>query len=345
MSLVQLAKTWTKGLLAFVLYYSGVLWILAWRRLHGKAVVLMYHRVLPVAERQRSFSHPGIIVTPETFRKHLEFLQRHFHPIPLAAFISHLESKQPFPKRACLITFDDGWVDNHDYALPLLHERSIPAVVFVATGYVDSDQTFWQEQLGHLLYQVARHRIDKSILQKYGIDLGRAENEKRIRREIAAVVDRYRGEPYDTIAALTSELSEALIGAGHADALTPVDRFMTWAQLTELAASGIAVASHTSSHRYLTRLDQPVIHSELTDSRAELKTQLGLDTMAVAYPGGRYNETARRSALDIGYRVGFTTENAPAGPGDDPLLIPRINVHESACRTVPLFLSRIIGLH
>lgn len=344
MSLVQLAKTWTKGLLAVVLYYSGVLWILAWRRLHGKAVVLMYHRVLPVAETPRSFSHPGIIVTPETFRKHLDFLQRHFHPISLAAFISHLESKQPFPKRACLITFDDGWVDNHDYALPLLHERGIPAVVFVATGYVDSDRTFWQEHLGHLLYQVSRLGVGESILQKYSIDLGSTDDDQRIRRAIAAVVDRYRSESYDSITALTSELSDALMASGHADALTPVDRFMTWAHLTELAVNGIAVASHTCSHRYLTRLDEAVVRTELTASRAALQTQLELDTVAVAYPGGQYNETARRLARETGYRVGFTTENAPAGPQDDPLLIPRINVHESASRTIPLFLCRVIGL-
>lgn len=344
MSLVQLTKAWIKSLLAFVFYYSGVLWILAWRRLQGKAVVLMYHRVLPMVETQRSFSHPGIIVTPETFRKHLDFLQRHFHPISLAAFISYLESKQPFPKRACLITFDDGWVDNHDYALPLLHERGIPAVVFVATGYVNSERTFWQEHLGHLLYQVSLLRVGGSILQKHNIDLGSADDDQRIRDAIAAVIDRYRSKPYDSITALTSDLSQALIASGHADAVTPVDRFMTWAQLTELAANGIALASHTCSHRYLTRLDPAMVHTELTDSRAELKARLGLDTVAIAYPGGRHNVTARRSAREVGYRVGFTTENAPAGSEDDPLLIPRINVHESASRTIPLFLSRVIGL-
>lgn len=127
-------KLLIKQLAARLLYSSGMLWILMRVRLRGRAVVLMYHRVLPEPLFSETFSHPGIIVTPDTFARHLEVLRRYFHPLTLEEFQECIELGHPFPRGACLITFDDGWIDNHEHALPLLRERGIPAVVFTATS-------------------------------------------------------------------------------------------------------------------------------------------------------------------------------------------------------------------
>src|SRR6201999_329515 len=108
---------------AATLYYSGALWLYAAVKLRGKAVVLMYHRVLPSGAD--SFSHAGIVVTPQTFERHMRFFARHFRLLDLAGFRKELDGG--FGPRACLVTFDDGWQDNHRHALPVLRRHRVPA--------------------------------------------------------------------------------------------------------------------------------------------------------------------------------------------------------------------------
>lgn len=340
----SLLKTSLKRSGAAFLYHSGLLWLMARRRLRKKAVVLMYHRVMPENEAQCSFSHPGIVVTPESFARHLDFLKRHFRPLTLSRFRECMESGNGFPPRACLITFDDGWADNHRYALPLLRERGIPAVVFAATDYIGSTRVFWQEELGHLLYETMRNGASTPALEFRGIHFARSTDDGRIREEVAAVVDRYRQEPYENIQSLVSELSDALRANVCEEATRPRDRFMDWSQLSELAENGIDVASHTCSHRILTRLDRTSVRGELSESRRLLEDQLGAPVQALAYPNGDFDRSVEAAAAESGYRLAFTTQPGFVHVHGSPLTLPRVNIHESAGCTTPLFLCRILGL-
>jgi hypothetical protein len=214
MDLARQAKSWVKSATANLLYWTGALSLLLRRRLKGGAIVLMYHRVLPAELASRSFSHPGIVVTPETFARHMDFLKRRFRPLSLDEFQQHMESGSPFPEGACLVTFDDGWVDNHDHALPILHEHGIPAVVFVATDYIDADRPFWQEYLGHLLYQASSRRLGESALRTHDIRLPGPDEDSGLRQAVADTVDRFRSRSYDEINDLINKLANALASAG-----------------------------------------------------------------------------------------------------------------------------------
>jgi peptidoglycan/xylan/chitin deacetylase (PgdA/CDA1 family) len=150
--MVALRRT-LRRLVAAALYYSGALWLYAAVKLRGKAVVLMYHRVLPAGAD--SFSHAGIVVTPETFERHMKFFARHFRLLDLDGFRGELDAG--FGPRACLVTFDDGWQDNHRHALPVLRRHRVPTTIFVATDYIGTGRTFWQERFTRLLYQATRH--------------------------------------------------------------------------------------------------------------------------------------------------------------------------------------------
>lgn len=344
MNLARQAKSWAKSVAADLLFWTGVLSLLARRRLRGHAVVLMYHRVLPAELAARSFSHRGIVVTPETFAKHMDFLERRFRPLSLDEFQHHMESGTPFPERACLVTFDDGWVDNHDYALPILQERGIPAVVFLATDYIDSDRPFWQEYLGHLLYQASAHGLGESVLRSHNIRLPGPEDDASLRQAVADAIDRFRSKSYEDINDLIDKLANALSPAVSDHTASPPDKFMSWQQVRVLSDRGLTVASHSCSHRLLARLDQATVMNEFERSRQALQVRLGLDTCTLAYPGGSYDARVRQSAIDAGFRLGFTTNVGTTRVPSDPMLIPRINIHESATSTIPLFLSRILGI-
>lgn len=123
--------------LAFFLYlYSGyvalrdlVLSLLG----RSRAVVVYYHRV---------GASDVLTKTVEEFRADLAYLKKHYECISLAELSERLVDRRPLRRRAAVITFDDGYRDNHSKAVPLLKEAGLPATFFVATGYIGTVREF-----------------------------------------------------------------------------------------------------------------------------------------------------------------------------------------------------------
>src|SRR5262245_36727151 len=82
--------------------------------LRGRALILMYHRVIPRAEADADGVQPGMFVTPETFDEHLRFFSTHCTVLPLAELLDMWDARRWDDRaRYCAITFDDGWRDNY----------------------------------------------------------------------------------------------------------------------------------------------------------------------------------------------------------------------------------------
>ena len=109
--------------------------------------ILMYHRVCDAA------SDPwGLCVSRAHFNEHMEHLRRHCAVLSLRKLIALLVAGR-LPKRAVVLTFDDGYADNLWNAKPILERFELPATFFVASGYVGQTCEFWWDELGRLLLQ------------------------------------------------------------------------------------------------------------------------------------------------------------------------------------------------
>ncbi len=89
--------------------------------------VLMYHSISP-------WPNP-ITVAPEVFEEHLVAMnEAGWKGIGLDEAADYLAKGWDLPDRRCLITFDDGYLDNHVFAAPLLKQHGHKGVVFAVTG-------------------------------------------------------------------------------------------------------------------------------------------------------------------------------------------------------------------
>ena len=103
--------------------------------------VLMYHKVNDLTP------NPTTVPT-ETFAEQMALLGTlGYQPVSLEAVRDHYLSGAPLPQRAVLITFDDGYRDNLENALPVLRAHGYPAVLFVPIGYLDAGRPLPHEEL------------------------------------------------------------------------------------------------------------------------------------------------------------------------------------------------------
>lgn len=336
-------KSKLRRLIAIALYYTGALWVLARFILRGRVVVLMYHRVLP-SDTSDSFSAAGIRVSPATFELHMRFLKRFFTPLAPQELAQVLTGERPVPRNACAVTFDDGWFDNHQYALPILRRHGVPAIIFVATDYIGTGRCFWQERLTRILFLVWRdHRsgAGAELFRDLDATAITALDELRARDAIRLLVTSLKSRTPEQIESIMSR-GAALLGGAHGNG---DDRFLSWPEVDELARSQtVWIGSHAQSHTPLPRLSAVQAMRELVDSRAQISAHLAQPIDTFAYPNGDHSPQSVLAVRNAGYRLAFTTQSRLAQPGDDPLRIPRVNVHEGGTATPAEFLSRILRL-
>ena len=104
----------------------------------GRLHTLIFHRVLP----QRDPLFPGE-VTAQDFNAICRWLKAWFHVLPMDQAVQQLREGS-LPSRALAISFDDGYADNHEVALPILLQHGLPATFFVATGFLDGGR-MWND--------------------------------------------------------------------------------------------------------------------------------------------------------------------------------------------------------
>lgn len=335
-----------KWLVANLLHWTGVLAL--WRRrLRGKVVVLAYHRLLPADAD--TWSHPGIVVSPATFERQLHLLRRYFHPLSLDAFEDFLYGRTTLSRPACLVTFDDGWIDTYAEAWPALGRVGVPAIVFLATSQVGSDTTFWQERLGALLGHAAKMaRHDAAFTQRLPAVLAscglesltdavlRADRDGII-KGLRAMKSREAFDPagaVETVAALLPEQP----GLG-------LDRFMSWSQARSMLEGGLVTfGAHGHLHAIMTDLSPEDLRRDLETCKETLAREIRRPVSSMSYPNGNWRTEVADQVRQAGFSTAFTMERGFTTAGDDPYSVRRVNIHEDNTRSGAMFLAHVLGV-
>jgi peptidoglycan/xylan/chitin deacetylase (PgdA/CDA1 family) len=338
--MIEFLRRSSRRIIANTLYYTGALWLAASIKFHRKAFVLMYHRVLPAGAD--TFSADSICVRPETFARQMAFLRRHFRLLSIDELAEHLRSGRPLPSRSCVVTFDDGWRDNFEHALPILRGQQVPAVIFVATDYIGSADCFWQERLARLLFNAfkqggaARELVERTVAATNLAESSPSEQ----RRIIRDAVDAMKKLPQSEIQAIEARVKQ---NVGGASPDLGDDRFMDWNQVAALTrGTRVNVGAHGCSHTPLTRMPAERAAHELDEAGKRVAAVVGVPTISIGYPNGNYDDTVVRLTRAAGYQLGFTTDKGLVGEIRDPFKLPRINIHEGASSTMPDFLCSIL---
>ncbi|MEM8987212.1 MAG: polysaccharide deacetylase family protein [Pseudomonadota bacterium] len=309
-----------KSLVKSALLACGAARLYHYARNRRALSVVMFHRILPEDDPRFAGADPAYTATLREFEAALDFFQTYYAPVSLAEVESAAREGTTLPDHPLLITFDDGWRDNVEYAAPVLERRGLPSVLFVATGHIGSDKGFWPEQALAWALTGPESDAEKRRLAGGGQDNPAADRMDFARNIVAA----FAAAPEGPRAVMLDRI------AAHG----PGPRAMADAEdLKRFRAAGGAIAGHGHSHEPLT--DVGDAREDIQACHARLQETMGQQNApAFSFPHGRYTSEILHTVQEAGFGLVFTSDPgmAPVSALAQSAPIPRIEVDFRAWR-------------
>ena len=121
-------------------------------------LVLTYHRI---TERDGNRFYDGVIsATSRSFREQVLWLRQRMRVLTLHELDKRLQSRERWNEPVALLTFDDGYRDNFDVAVPTLKELNVPATFFIPTEFLESPKLPWWDHIAYVIKQTTRRRLE-----------------------------------------------------------------------------------------------------------------------------------------------------------------------------------------
>jgi len=309
-------------------------------------VVLMYHRILPKDDIRCQTEEPGMIVTPETFRKQLQILSKYFEFISLSDWIEKKENHKPLPNMACAITFDDGWHDNYEFAYPILKDLGIPATIYLVANMIGTEDIFWPERISHTVTNIAKHHSDLwssaelTWLRETQTDYNFDHNTPN-KDEISQIIHSLKKYSDNEINLRLKKLEGFLSIKSFPAAQRSI---LNWQQVNEMVASGvIEIGSHTCQHiRLNNKTSNETLKTEIIKSKSIINENTDTEIKTFCFPNGDYSDAAVE-LVKKNYIGSVTTQPGWNSDSSDNYLLQRVAIHEDISNTAAAFLSRISG--
>ncbi len=226
-----------------------------------------------------------------------------------------------------LLTFDDGYANNLQLALPILEQHRVPALFFISTGPMQSQQPFWFDVIVTAIQAAELTVLD---LREYGLGLYRFRAMQDPRRwadidRLLVDIKNLGDEDHAAIQAVLAFLSSRFAK----ELESHLKRFRPLApeEVRQLARSPWGhIGSHGHDHRILTRAGDEELRGSLVTSRRLLEELSDGPVVDLAYPNGDHDERVIAAARQAGYLRGYTTVAGFATSDTASMMLPRIGV-------------------
>jgi len=274
--------------------------------------VLIFHRVHALADSIFP-QEPDAV----RFERLMRFVARAYRVMTLSEVVTHL-AQGNLPPRALVITFDDGYADNAEVALPILQRYGLRASFFVSTGFLDGGR-MWNDSVIECLRACRHAEID---LASFGLGSYSLTHSAERRWVIEALLPRIK---YLSL----TEREEAIAMLQHVCGVAslPTNLMMRSEQVREMNQAGMEIGAHTVHHPILTTLTSAEAEYEITEGRNQLESIIDAPVDMFAYPNGKpdrdYDHTHVLLIEKLRFRGAVTTATGVGRAGDDLFQLPR----------------------
>lgn len=289
------------------------------RLARGAGAILMFHHVRPA--RPDPFQPNRLLeITPEHLDRTLTLVRRlGYDIVPLDEVPDRLRQGGG---RFVALTFDDGYRDNRDHALPILKAHDAPWTMFVTTDYASGEGRLWWLELEEVVRRASELCLDGRVFP------ARTREEKQA--AFAAAYADLRAGPEPRLRAVIGQWCDE---AGIDRPALVRSLCLGWNELAALSSeAGLAIGAHTLTHPMLAKHDETTARREMVESRLEIERRLCREVRHLAYPVGDPGSAGAREfrmAQEAGYATAVTTRPGHLFPAhaDHLTALPRVSVN------------------
>jgi peptidoglycan/xylan/chitin deacetylase (PgdA/CDA1 family) len=301
-SLLQTAKSMVTVL--------GGLSLLARGRGMGSGSVLTFHGLYDETQGEIGVLDDSLHLSRALFELICQHLAEDHQVMSLLDMVRCLAHGQELPLNAVAITFDDGFLSNHELALPILERYALPATIFLCTGFLDNPHSMWYQQVD--LAYAAGARLPDVV----------ADLPSHLR---------YLKEMKDP--ELRQLVAQMCGSVSLPETLPAVMRPMSWQQARLMKASGlIEFGGHTHTHPILAQCTLAQQVQEVQGCWDRIVAELGIEPRLFAYPNGHngdFTAETQRIVAETGFEAAFTMQSGRLQAGLQAMALPRYGCPQS----------------
>lgn len=270
-------------------------------------------------------------------RQHLENyllrLSRYYQFISMHEAVEIIAGGRSTKNYPLAITFDDGYRNNLEIALPVLKRFNVSPTIFVATGHHSQRKPFWFDRLD---YAIQNTDVAGRTFRIGGRDIFFASNQRadlsrgyKSMRSAAKEMMRPDSEMIMELEKLADNF-EAECGKSLNDIYEkdPWSSLLTWEEIEKASQDGITFGSHTVDHVRLGLADEETIRHQLEESRKTIEKYTNTPCRYLCYPSGSFSKSVISAATMAGYQAAVTTLPGLNRTGGDLMSLRRIHFPE-----------------
>lgn len=275
-------------------------------------------------------------------RQQIEYMKSNFNIVTMEQVIEAAEGKAFLPSKALLLTFDDGYIDNYNFVMPLLEEFSIQGSFFIPGKTFRTHQLLDVNKIHYILASADKFLLVedvKKLMDYYrGNEFEYASTAELF--EQYAVANRFDTRevifvkrmlqtvlPERLRNIISSELFKKYVGV--TEEQLAYELYMTEEQIRTMKRHGMFIGVHGYDHYWLGNLQPEQMKKDIYMALDALDEFIDRKHWVMNYPYGSYNQDVLEYIKTQGACVGVTTEVRVACLETDSILeLPRLDCND-----------------
>lgn len=308
----------------------------------GDIPVLMYHSIATHrAAEPTCLALVDMAVSRDLFRRQMEYISRNYTTVGFEDLLQWRAGTIGLPDNPCIITFDDGYLDAYENAVPILEEFRLKACFFIIGSPLHGSSIPWLHAVYEILDNVPADRL-VPVLRKHISEfpptgeLNKAELVAWLRRYSRRQCDN-RKQRYAVLQALRDTLGVQVMKRPHL--------YMDAQEVRQISEKGFEIGCHSLAHQYLSRLTPRELEDDVAASKSLVQEATGRQPKAFCYPfglEGTWNDVVVATLKKHGFTCACSSERGLNNRQTDLFALRR--VHVSSDISFPAFVFRIHGL-
>lgn len=303
--------------------------------------IVSYHYIRDL-QRSRYPKFNGL--NTKDFEGQLDYIEKHYTVCSMRQVVSATRGEDELPKNACLLTFDDGFLDHYMTAFPRLVERGMSGCFYPVVRAAEEGILLNTHKLHFILSSVVDHR-------KVVDDIFRVVGPFRKEHDIPDDEELYKSYtswpspdsdstdtlfikriqhvlPDDVRTRVMDELFTTYVNDD--EEILAAETYMDLSQLRQMARQGMEVGGHGNSHTWLTQLGNEELREELKKTLCFLTKIYGYtpEDWSMNYPNGKYNKLTTKMLGQSGCTIGLAAKVDLVYDLSTPMELSRLDTND-----------------